>query len=427
VRSATHFHTVGIGAGPANLSLAALFEAVEPDRIALFEGKPGPAWHSGLLFSGVRMRSMWLKDLVTLADPSHRLSFVNYIVSGGRALAFMNAGYCDAMPRLEYVRYLAWAASQMPDIYYGKKIDRVSFGPPFSLYCGDELVATSEHLAVGVGSVPRMPEGLDLADRGRMVIADHLMETLPTLEFSSSSPVAVVGGGQTGAECVLELRRQGFTDIRWFGSRPWFAPYDHSPSANELYTPAYAEFFNSLPAQRRRELTVEQQLTNDGITPNTLTRLYQDNYEDLLRTGRPTVTMFPGRRVTRGEPEGDGVLLHCDGALGPERHQVRYVVVAAGRCPSPLPFDDDLMTLVDSELDVSADYSLRWKFEDTNKIFVQNRAREVHGLQDASVVMLPARSATIINALFGRPVYTVPEQYSATVWESGCVAELPRA
>jgi lysine N6-hydroxylase len=148
---------VGIGAGPANLSLAALFEAVEPDRIALFEGKPGPAWHSGLLFSGVRMRSMWLKDLVTLADPSHRLSFVNYIVSGGRALAFMNAGYCDAMPRLEYVRYLAWAASQMPDIYYGKKIDRVSFGPPFSLYCGDERVATSEHLAVGVGSVPRMP------------------------------------------------------------------------------------------------------------------------------------------------------------------------------------------------------------------------------------------------------------------------------
>jgi lysine N6-hydroxylase len=424
VRSATHYHTVGIGAGPANLSLAALFEAVKPDRIALFEGKPGPSWHSGLLFSGVRMRSMWLKDLVTLANPSHRLSFVNYLVSSGRALAFMNAEFCGSMPRLEFVRYLTWAAGQMSDIYYGKQVSRVSFGPPFSFYCGEELLATSEHLVVGVGTVPRMPAGLDLLDRDRAVVADNLSEALPSLDLPHDEPVAVVGGGQTGAECVVDLRRRGFTDIRWFGTRPWFAAYDQTPSANELHTPGYAQFFNRLPAQRRRELAIEEMLTNDGVTVSILSKLYQDNYEDLLRTGRSTVTMLPGRRVTASEPEGGGVLLRCDGDAGPERHRARFVVVAAGREPAPLPFDDQLTKMVDSELSVNADYSLPWEFEDTHKIFVQNRSWDVHGLQDASIVLLPARSTIIINALLGRPVYTLAEEYSATVWESTCDAEL---
>jgi lysine N6-hydroxylase len=134
--------------------------------------------------------------------------------------------------------------------------------------------------------------------------------------------------------------------------------------------------------------------------------------------------MLPGRRVTASEPEGDGVLLRCDGTAGPERHRARFVVVAAGREPAPLPFDDQLTKMVDSELSVNADYSLPWEFEDTHKIFVQNRSWDVHGLQDASIVLLPARSTIIINALLGRPVYTLAEEYSATVWESTCDAEL---
>jgi lysine N6-hydroxylase len=423
---APHFHTVGIGAGPANLSLAALFEAVRPDRIALFEAKPGPAWHSGLLFQGVRMRTMWLKDLVSLADPTHRLSFLNYIVTSGRVFSFVNAEFSDAIPRLEFAKYLAWAAGQLSDIYYGKSVDRVSFDDVFWLYGGGELLATGEHLVIGVGSVPRMPAGLDRLDGGRVVVADDMAAMLPRLGLPHDEPVAVVGGGQTGAECVLELRRQGFADIRWFGSRPWFAPYDNSPSANDLYTPGYARFFYRQPAQRRRELATEQVLTNDGVSLATLTTLYQDNYEDLLRTGRSPVTLLPGRRVTSSEPTGDGVLLRCDGATGPERHEVRFVVVAAGRRPAPVPFDDQLAEMIDGIPRVNADYSLGWKFEDTHKIFVQNRASDVHGIQDANVSLLSARSAVIINALFDRQVYALADEHSATVWDSSCGAELRR-
>jgi lysine N6-hydroxylase len=426
-QKALHFHTVGIGAGPANLSLAALFQAVSPDRIALFEAKPGPAWHPGLLFQGVRMRTMWLKDLVSLAEPTHRLSFLNYIVTSGHAFALLNAEFSDAIPRLEFARYLAWAASQLPDVYYGKGVDKVSFDDLFRLYSGDELLATGDHLVLGMGSVPRIPAGLDRLDGSRVTVADDMSVALSALGLDHDEPVAVIGGGQTGAECVLELHRQNFTDIRWFGTRPWFAPYDDSPSANDLYTPGYARFFNRLPAQRRRDLAAEQALTNDGVTLATITTLYQDNYEGLLRTGRSPVTLLPGRRVIASERSGDGVALCCDGAMGPERHEVRFAVVAAGRQAAPLPFDDQLAEIIEDISLVNADYSVGWKFEDTHKIFVQNRAKNAHGLQDANISMLPVRSATIINALFGRQVYAFADEYSATVWDSSCLAELRRA
>src|SRR5271169_5564891 len=98
------YYAVGIGAGPANLSLAALFTFATTDQIALFERQPGPAWHNTLLHQGVRMQTSWLKDLVSLVEPRHELTFLNYLVTTGRMFAFMNAQF-DSMPRMEYVRY----------------------------------------------------------------------------------------------------------------------------------------------------------------------------------------------------------------------------------------------------------------------------------------------------------------------------------
>src|SRR5215472_10820490 len=119
---ASHFHTAGVGAGPANLSLAALFEAVDPDRIVLFEAQASPAWHGGLLFPGVRMQTGWTKDLVSFVDPGHRVSFLSYLVRTRRVFSFLSAQYAE-IPRLEYVRYLEWSAQQLADINFGARVD----------------------------------------------------------------------------------------------------------------------------------------------------------------------------------------------------------------------------------------------------------------------------------------------------------------
>ena len=210
-------------------------------------------WHGGLLFPGVRMQTAWFKDLVSLVNPTHRLSFLNYLVRTRRVFSFLDAQFAE-IPRLEYARYLEWAARQLPGIRYGTRIERISFDSSFALYSGGDLVARSDHLVIGVGSRPQVPPCLAGLDPGRMTVADHMAARLDELALSPDETVAVIGGGQTGAECVLELRRRGFTDVLWFGSRPWFAPLDDSPAANEMYRPAYSAFLGRMPAERRHEL-----------------------------------------------------------------------------------------------------------------------------------------------------------------------------
>jgi lysine N6-hydroxylase len=125
--------------------------------------------------------------------------------------------------------------------------------------------------------------------------------------------------------------------------------------------------------------------------------------------------------VVAGRPRGRGLVLSCQRAQGPERQEVRFAVVAAGRRPAPLPFGPKLREMIDTDdlgaPTVETDYSLRWKHGDRHKIFVQNRSRYAHGLQDSNLSLIAVRSAIIINSLFERPVFDISDEHAATVWD----------
>jgi lysine N6-hydroxylase len=416
---APHFHTVGIGAGPANLSLAALFETASPLTMALFEQQPQPSWHRGLLYSGVQMQTSWLKDLVSLVDPGHRLSFLHYLVSSGRVWAFLNAQY-ESIPRLEFVRYLSWASEHLAHLYYGTTVTRVSFDDGFWLYEGDRLLARSDHLVLGQGTAPFVPPSFQVVDPDLMVVADELRGWLERADLPRHMSVAVAGGGQTGAECVMELFGHQIRDIRWFGRRPWFAPLDDSPGANEFYRPAYARFHQRLPMDARRDLVTRQVLTSDAITKSTIRTLYQVNYEHMLRTGSFPITLFPGRDVVRAEVDDEGVRLTCVAMGGQEVHHADRLVVATGRRPWPLPFDPELLGMVEldenDDLVIDDDFVVSFKGGSEHRIYAQNRARHGHGLADANLSLLPMRSAIILNSLFDKEIFIVRDDCLSTIW-----------
>lgn len=414
---AEHFHTVGVGAGPANLSLAALFEAVSPHRIALLERRPRASWHPDLLFSGVRMQTSWLKDLVSLVDPCHRLSFVNYMVTTGRVYALLNAQF-DVIPRREYQAYLSWACDRIDGIHHDTSIDRISFDDGFSLHQGDRPVITSDHLVLGLGSEPYVPPDLAGVLGERAFLPEELVSRMPALD--PHEPVAVVGGGQTGAECVVELLAGGFTQISWFGRRPWFQPMDDSPPANDFYRPAYVRFLQDVSRETRRRMIEGQVLTGDAITPGTLRTMFQANYDGLLRLGHYPLTLFPARDVVAADQSADGLTLYVNSVTGQEEHQVAAAVLATGRRPVEPPLDPDLRDRIElddaGEMVVDSDYSVRWKGSNGNKIFVLNRARFTHGVADANLTLLPVRSAVIINSLFEREIFTIRDSSLSTVW-----------
>jgi lysine N6-hydroxylase len=414
------YHTVGIGAGPANLSLAALFESATTEHIALFDRQPGPSWHNRLLHSGVRMQTSWLKDLVSLVDPRHELTFLNYLVTTGRLFALLNSQF-DVIPRLEYVRYLAWASGKLRNVNYGVHVDRISFGDEgFVVYAEDRPVARAEHLVIGIGSMPVIPEGLSGLPGERAFIADELAERLDAMNPHRHEPVAVVGGGQTGIEATLKLLSKGFTDVMWFGRRLWFETIDDSPNANDVYRPAHLEALQRLSPLTRRRVIEGLNPTGDALTPGAMRVLYQANYDGLLEHGRFPVTLYPARDVTSAEVDGADIVLKCRTPEKPEEYRARHVVIATGRQNVQVPFDDDLRERVevaeDGELVVEPDFSVRWKGMNGHRIFALNRARHNQGLTDANLTLLPVRAAIVLNSMFGREMFPIRDELCPVNW-----------
>ena len=90
---ATPVHdVVGIGFGPSNLALAVALEEEYGSGVdaVFFEKQPAFGWHRGMLIEGATMQVNFLKDLVTLRNPTSRYSFVNYLHSHGRLVDFIN-------------------------------------------------------------------------------------------------------------------------------------------------------------------------------------------------------------------------------------------------------------------------------------------------------------------------------------------------
>ena len=415
-----YYFAVGIGAGPSNLSLAALFDHATTEQLALFERQPGPAWHNTLLHPGVKMQTSWIKDLVSLVEPRHELTFLNYLVTTGRLFALLNAQF-DVIPRMEYVRYLEWAAKKLPNIHYNVNVEKISFGEDgFTVFSGGLATARAEHLVIGVGTMPFIPPEFSGLPAGRAFIADELADRLDPMNADLDAPVAVVGGRQTGFEAVMKLLERGFTDITWYGRRLWFDSTDNSPNANDVYRPAHlAALFRMSPATRRRVISGLDP-TGDGLTPGGLRWLYQANYDRMLELGRFPLILCPGREVIGATVDGDDVVLTCQAPEKIEYHRARHVVIATGRENVQIPFDDDLRKRVelgeDGELMVEDDFSVRWKGMNGHQIYALNRARMTHGLTDANVTLLPVRAAMVMNSMFGREIYQIRDDLCPVNW-----------
>jgi lysine N6-hydroxylase len=416
-----HYDVVGVGSGPANLSLAALLQSHTDWSMALFDSAPSSRWHSTLLHSGVRMQTSWLKDLVSFVEPTHQLTFLNYLVSEGRLFALLNAQF-DVIPRAEYMRYLAWATERLDNVFHDTPIDEVDFvdGEGFVTTSRGRQIATSEHLVLGVGTRATMPSAFAGLNRDDVFLADHLDSHLATISRDTAAPVAVIGGGQTGIEAVFRLRSAGFSDILWLGRRQWFQTIDDSPAANDFYRPAHQVFLQGLSRPTRRRLVHEQDPTGDAMTPGALRTLYQLNYDGLLEHGHFPITLLPGRDVVSAEAEGDGLVLHCKTAEQQEHRWVRRAVVAVGRELAPLPLAaalrERLDTDEDGELLLQGDYSVRWGGTNEHRIYALNRARYSHGIPDANLTLLPVRSALVLNSMLQRELFPINDQLCPIQW-----------
>ncbi|MGU1744701.1 SidA/IucD/PvdA family monooxygenase [Pseudomonas aeruginosa] len=164
---------IGVGFGPSNIALAiALQERAQAQGAleVLFLDKQGDyRWHGNTLVSQSELQISFLKDLVSLRNPTSPYSFVNYLHKHDRLVDFINLGTFYPC-RMEFNDYLRWVASHFQEqSRYGEEVLRIepmlSAGQVEALRVisrnadGEELVRTTRALVVSPGGTPRIRLG----------------------------------------------------------------------------------------------------------------------------------------------------------------------------------------------------------------------------------------------------------------------------
>lgn len=428
----------GVGAGPSNLSLAALMHRTPTLTARFFDRQPRLRWHPGLLLPGSALQVSCLKDLVTLVDPTNPHSFLAFLADHRR---LYRAIIADRMrvPRREFEAYLQWVASRLPQVRYNSTVHSITLADPgFRLVLeGGEV--TSRHAVIGTGTVrfiPKIASGL----LGESLL--HAADFQTVRPVVAGRRVAVIGGGQTGAELVEQMLapeqpEQRPMELTWISRRANLLPIDDSPFANEWFVPAYARHFAGLPWDRRQQLIRDQTLASDGISAQQLASLYHrlydlthlDNHPNPCRIGLEQDVVAITRRGegwcldVRHQPTG--TLRQVDADL---------VVLATGfrqtlpDCLAPLAgrFERN----PDGSPKLRDDFSVVWDGPARHKLFVQNGSRSTIGVADPNLSLLAWRAALILNSIAGQTIYDIETAQSAIDWSQtslGPVAAAERA
>ena len=415
---------VGVGAGPANLSLAALITSARERgltsvRSTFLERNQAILWHSGQLFLGTLMQTEFFRDLVTPIDPTSRFSFLNYLKSYGRLDQFFcSSSTCPT--RREFEDYFNWAAKQIPDVILATNVSSAEYNPETNLFIvqaegeGCSQTYESKHIVFGCGPTPNST--IASSQVGRVVDVSAL------LAFNFPNPlrrVLVVGGGQSAAECVNYLLDQHATfeiHITWFTRDTAFRALDKGNFSRETYSASYGHSFASLPRPLREKTIHDDRSVANGITPEIAQALYQRLYYlkhfASAGTGRPSVHMQSNTEVVEIQSEAKGALVTSRAlATGQTSANVYDCVILCTGFDDRTVFDSPIVgPQLKRRISKNEDpdgYAIAWDGPDDRMIFVQSQNKKTHGLGDTNFVTAPARNASILNSITGTEIYRI--------------------
>lgn len=401
-----HYRCVGIGVGPANLSLASLMYSFPAMTNLFLERKESFGWHDGQQIPGASLQVSMLKDLVSLSDPTNAFSFLAYLHALGRIHHFLNAQF-EAVPRQEFRNYLEWASRKNPNVAFGQEVLSVEFDKVFRVRTADRTI-TADHLSVAVGSQPYIPPQSRPDLPG---LQFHVSEFVARAQDLAGLRVGVVGGGQSGAEAFLDLisrpKDRLPRRVSWISRRPNFLPLDDSPFTNDYYMPCYSDHFATLEPEARHRFNDQHVLTSDGISEATLRQIYQRAYIHRFVDGSPDlIALYPNSEVT-GVAEG-GAKSPWDLTLtnNSQQHHVELDVIvwATGYRTATMEFLAPIEHRLEREGDeykIDQSFAVQWDGPADHHIFMQNAARQQRGLADANLSLLAWRSQRILDRLRG--------------------------
>ena len=417
------FDCIGIGIGPSNLSLACLLSPFEDFKLRVLDQRSSFVWHEGLLLPEAKIQVPFVKDLVSLVDPTNRYSFLAFLTDQKRIYQFFNSRF-DAVRRTEFNQYLQWVSRNLKTLEFSRKVVNVYHDRQFIVETNEDSYRAND-LVVGVGRVASIPS----CARGKLCgTLVHSSDYLFAPASVNGKRVVVIGGGQSGAEVFLDLiSRPPATSpahCSWISRRSNFFPIDESPFTNEFFSPGYAEHFYRLSSAVRRQHANEQKLASDGISTDTITRIYQAIYERRhLQRSRITLTVSPSSQlieIHKQRSQWQVAIMR----MSTGQHEVieaDVVILATGyrfELPGWLdPIVADL-EMEGQEIALNDDFSAKWNRPVPNRIYMQNAGRMQWGVADPNLSLISWRSGKIINSLLGYSAYDLEDRLPAIDWTS---------
>jgi lysine N6-hydroxylase len=411
---------IGIGIGPFNLGLAALTEPITEISTLFFDQSESFDWHPGLMLPNATLQMPFMGDLVTLADPTNKYSFLNFCKLTGRLYPFYIRENFNVL-RKEYNCYCQWVATKLSNVRFGYKVVAIEYNN--NLYEVTVQHSTTrkpeayyaERLALGTGTQPFIPAFIDRNQTPNVIHTSQYL--LHKKQLQQSGSVAVIGSGQSAAEVFQDLLpyMQEGMQLNWFTRSPRFYAMEYSKLTLELTSPEYVDYFYNLPEERRKKLVVKQNPLYKGINYDLINDIFDQLYEMSVDNTALPVNIRSNMRLENILPGEEGsaydLLFTETEQQEPYQCQANYVILATGYKYKEPAFLQGIADRINRQPDglfqVQRDYTI-----DVNgdEIFVQNAELHTHGFVTPDLGMGAYRNAHIINKVAGREVYQIEKR-----------------
>lgn len=420
IASAVVHDLIGIGFGPSNLALAIALEErgqIEGPLDVLFLDKQADyRWHGNTLVTQSELQISFLKDLVTLRNPTSPYSFVNYLKAHGRLVDFINLGTFYPC-RMEFNDYLRWVASHFEaQSRYGEEV--LAIEPVLNQQQiealrvisrdtqGVQHVRTTRSVVVSAGGTPRIPAPFKaFKDDSRVFHHSQYLERMAQQPCVSGKPmrIAIIGGGQSAAEAFIDLNDSfpsAQVDLILRGSA--LKPADDSPFVNEVFSPEFTDLVFAQDTLERERLINEYQSTNYSVVDiDLIERIYGILYRQKV-SGIARHTFRSLTRIDSAVADGQGIKLmlrntangelaeqHYDAvilATGYERQMHRHLLAPLAEYLGDFEVDRDYRVVTDPRCKAG--------------IYMQGFSQASHGLSDTLLSVLPIRAEEISASLY---------------------------
>jgi L-ornithine N5-oxygenase len=430
---------LGVGFGPSNLSLAIAVAEHNAGRAAdeqlttgFVERQDRFGWHRGMLLEDATMRVSFLKDLVTLRNPTSPFSFLSYLHDRDRLVDFINYGTFYPT-RIEFHDYFEWAAARFDtQVHYGCEVIEIgpgTAGPDgrvehVEVLCreggavgGETFRLRARNLVLATGLAPSMPTGVSMGPR--IWHNCDLLHRLPELKGTEPERIVVVGAGQSAAEAVDYLHRMfPASEVCAVFARYGYSPADDSSFANRIFDPTAVDDYYAAPDAVKELILGYHANTNYSVVdPDLIDGLFRRHYHEMV-AGKPRLRFLNVSRIADVAETDECVELAVDSLIHGEREVLNadLVVYATGyRAGNPLELlTDELKAAVHTDdagrTALGRDYRVATEQGVLAGVYLQGPTEHTHGISSTLLSNMAVRSGEILSSvLAGRPASAATE------------------